>query len=275
MKVSGIIFMLGACLALATAAQAKPDYLDVLLKTYPAYQKDLSARSCANCHVSDSDYAKNPYGKQVAQQLLNAETKTLTPAILHAVEPLASNPGDISNLEKIQQGLAPGAPKAGGPGVGSAAAPGSSPAPSAPPAAPEAKPLWPKNAFHPAIVHFPIALFLAAMLLDLIGILRNNPKFLTAGWYNLVMAAISSFGAIATGLLAVFTMALPLKGLILKHLVLAVIATVIMWILVALRAHRHEKMSQQLRMVYFAIALVGMVLIAYSAHLGGTFVYGE
>ncbi len=141
--------------------------------------------------------------------------------------------------------------------------------------APAKKSLLPENAFHPAIVHFPIALFLAALLLDLIGIVRNNPKFLVAGWYNLIMAAISSFGAIATGLMAMWTMGLPFKGLIFKHILLAVIATVLMWVLVALRAHRHEKMSRNLRIAYFVVALAGMLLISYAAHLGGAFVYGE
>ncbi|HLJ54235.1 MAG TPA: DUF2231 domain-containing protein [Chthonomonadaceae bacterium] len=264
------LIMMGIA-TIAGGAQAKPEYLDVLTKTYPASEKALSARSCVNCHVSDSDYSKNAYGKQVAQQLLNSGTRTLTPEILHAVESQASNPGDISNLEKIKQGVAPADRKSAGPG---AAAGTSAPAGGAT-AAPGSKPLWPKNAFHPAIVHFPIALFLAALLLDLVGLVRGSPKLLLAGWYNLVMAAVSSVGAIGTGFFAAITMRLPLKGLIFTHLTLAAIAALIMCILVALRVHRHEKMSRPLRIAYFVLAFAGMLLISYSAHLGGAFVYGE
>lgn len=258
-----IVFVL--FIGAATVAHGKPEYLDVLVKSYPTYSAALSARSCANCHVSDSDFAKNPYGKQIAQQLLSADTKTLSQDIVHAVEALSSDPGDMSNLEKIRQGLAPGVLKnSGSPAKQSSAQ-----------AAREAKPLWPKNAYHPAIVHFPIALFLAALFLDLVGFVRNNPKFLIAGWYNLVLAAVSSLGAISTGFVAVFSMGLPLKGLIFNHLLLAAIATVIMWALVLLRARRHENMSPPLRAVYFVLALAGMILISYSAHLGGAYVYGD
>ena len=274
MKATTVILAMGALLVLATTAQAKPEYFDVLVKAYPTYEKALSARSCANCHTSDSDFTKNLYGKQVAQQLLNAETKTLTPEILHASDALATNPGDISNLDKIKQGLALAAVAPAGTG-GAPAAAGDSKSTAAHPGGPERKPFWPKNGFHPAIVHFPIALFIAALLLDLVGIVRNNPKFLVAGWYNLLMAAVSSFAGITTGLLALFTMGLHFKGLIFQHLITAILATIIMWILVILRVGKHDKMTQNQRIVYFVFALAGMILISISGHLGGAFVYGE
>jgi uncharacterized membrane protein len=275
MRVPGIILIVVYGLVPATAAQAKPEYFDVLLSTYKPYAQALSSRSCANCHVSDSDYKMNPYGKQVAQELLNAGTKTLTPELLHNVESLASNPGDISNLEKFKQGLAPGEPRSGATGAKSPATSGATIHASGHTAAPEQKPLIPKNAYHPAIVHFPIALFIAGLMLDLVGMLRKDRKFLIAGWYNLVIAAVSSFAAIATGLTAMFVMRLPFKGLILNHLLLAIAGTMIMWILVALRVHRHETMSKPLRILYYVVAAAGLILISYSAHLGGKFVYGE
>jgi hypothetical protein len=70
-------------------------------------------------------------------------------------------------------------------------------------------------------------------------------------------------------------MHMPLKGLIFQHMLLAILATVIMWVLVALRVHRHEQMSQPLRVAYYVLALTGLLIISYSGHLGGVFVYGE
>lgn len=276
MKRFSLSLWIGCLLLMASlGAQSKPEYLDVLTQTYQSYPPALSSRACVNCHISDSDFGLNPFGKQVAQGLLTAGTKSLTPEILHGVEPLASHPGDISNLEKIKKGLAPGTAKAAGPGETAGTSGTASPAPVSSARSSEQKSLLPKNAYHPAIVHFPIALFLCGLLFDLIGFVRNNRTFLLAGWYNLIAAAVSSFGAIATGVLAIWIMKLPLQGLIRTHLLLAVLGTLLMWALVVLRFRRHENMSQPLRIAYISLAVVGMLLISYSAHLGGAFVYGE
>jgi uncharacterized membrane protein len=48
-----------------------------------------------------------------------------------------------------------------------------------------------------------------------------------------------------------------------------------MWIMVAMRVHRHEKMQIPLRVVYYALALAAFLIISYTGHLGGAFVYGE
>jgi uncharacterized membrane protein len=137
------------------------------------------------------------------------------------------------------------------------------------------KPLIPKNAFHPAIVHFPIALFIAGLFLDALGMWKKHKTLLLAGWYNLVLGAVSTLASIASGVTAMSIMHLPFKGLIFNHLVLASIGTAIMWAMVALRYKRHDKMSTGLRAAYYVLATTGVILIAFSAHLGGAFVYGE
>jgi uncharacterized membrane protein len=233
-------------LLISASAYAKPEYLDVLTETFKADSAKLSEKSCANCHVSDSDYAKNPYGKRIAAEMLAANTKELTPAILN---------------------------KVGEPGSASAAEPSGATA-SEPPAEKKPKPLIPKNAFHPAIVHFPIALFMAGLFLDALGMWKKHNTLLLAGWYNLVLGAVSTLASLASGLAAMTIMHLPFKGLIFNHLVLACIGTAIMWGMVALRYKRHDKMSTGLRAVYYVLAVTGCILIAYSAHLGGDFVYG-
>ncbi len=248
-------------------ASAKPEYLEVLTGVYKPYADKLSDRSCANCHVSVSDYALNPYGKQIAHELVAANTKTLTPDILQKVEIMSAFEDGASNLEKIKSGQAPGEAK-----VGSSAK--SNPSASMPAPEPK-KSIVPKNFFHPAIVHFPIALFIAGLFLDFLGWRKNQKSMLLAGWYNLVLAAVSAIGSIGSGLIAMFRMHLPFKGLIFTHLLLACLASVLMWILVGVRVHRHEKMSTASRGIYYVIAACTLILIAYSAHLGGAFVYGE
>ncbi len=249
-------------LVFATSAFAKPEYLAVFLDVYKVHGDKLTERSCANCHVSTSDYTLNLYGKQVAHALHDANGKEMTPAILKAVEPLDANGDGKSNLDEINAGTAPGAFVAG-----KTAAP--------PAATPKEKPLVPKNFFHPAIIHFPIALFIGGLLLDLIGYLRKSDSFYVAGWYNLLFGAISAFGGIASGYIATLMMHIPISGLIQRHMILAISGTAIMWILVGIRAKRHEKVSGPLRLAYIALAISGLVLISWSGHLGGAFVYGE
>jgi len=262
-----IALVLLTALFAANSVQAKPEYLDVLTTVYKVYGDKLSDRSCANCHVSTSDYGLNPFGKQIAHELVAANTKTLTPDILHKVEAMSAFQDGMTNLDKIKGGLPPGEAKAGSAAKATAAAVSSAPTPP--------KSFIPKNMFHPAIVHFPIALFIAGLLLDFVGWRRKQPTMLLAGWYNLVLAAVGAIGSIGSGLLAMLRMHLPFQGLIFTHLVLACIASVIMWILVAMRVHRHEKMKVTMRTVYYVLAFAALLIISYSAHLGGAFVYGE
>jgi len=254
-------------LALGVAVQnapAEPEFLDTLVAKY--HIKDdstLGSKSCGICHISEEDYHFNPYGKQLANYLTDHNLKVVTDDVLTAVEPLSATGDGISNGDKLKAGKEPGV----------STKPSTTPAAPAPPAPP--KPFIPKNGFHPAIVHFPIALLIAGLLLDFAGLVRKRPMLLAAGWYNLVLAAVTSLGAVGSGLYAMTVMKLPYKGLIFTHLKLALLATVMMWIMVVLRVHRHEKMQAQLRVAYYLLATVAFIAIAAAGHLGGAFVYGD
>lgn len=267
MKKVWIAYILITVLSVQNMAVAKPEYLDVFTSVYKTNTEKLADRSCANCHVSVSEYGLNPYGKQIAHELVTANTRTLTADILHRVETMFAFQDGTTNLEKITGGLPPGEAIPGSTAKTTITESAVSPAPP--------KSVIPKNVFHPAIVHFPIALFIAGLFLDFIGWRKKQHTMLMAGWYNLVFAAVSTVGSIGSGLLAMFNMHLPFKGLIFTHLILASIASVLMWMLVALRIHRHEKMDTSLRVVYYVLAFATVILISYSAHLGGAFVYGE
>src|SRR5579884_4135745 len=101
------------CALSLTTVQAKPEYLDVLVQTYKPYSKALEDRSCANCHVSNSDFTRNPYGKQVAIAMEQAGTKDLTPAVLQSIENTDIFGDGSAVIAKIKAGAAPGAPTPG------------------------------------------------------------------------------------------------------------------------------------------------------------------
>src|SRR5215471_12231367 len=56
------------------------------------------------------------------------------------------------------------------------------------------------HAQHPVIVHFPIALFIASAMFDVLAMWRKQPALAVVAYFNLVGAAITVPLAIATGL---------------------------------------------------------------------------
>ena len=247
---------------------AEAEFLETLVAKYKiADTSKFSEKSCAGCHISDSDFGFNPYGKQVKLKLTEGNHKTVTPEILASLESLDADGDGKSNGDELNAGELPGEPDPSSTGTQAPADAGAG----------EKKPsaFPPKNGYHPAIVHFPIALLIVGLLLDLVGLIRKERTLLFAGWYNLVFAAVSSLGAVGSGFLAMTIMKLPYKGLIYTHLLLGIGLTVVMWLMVALRVHRHEKMQIGARVVYYALAVSAFVLVSWAGHLGGVFVYGE
>src|SRR5262245_23801721 len=60
--------------------------------------------------------------------------------------------------------------------------------------------LFAGHAQHPAIIHFPIALFIATVAFEVMAAWRKQPIFATVAYYNLLGAALTIPFAIATGL---------------------------------------------------------------------------
>src|SRR5260370_13288638 len=58
------------------------------------------------------------------------------------------------------------------------------------------------HAQHPVIIHFPIALFIASVVFDLLAVWRRQPALASVAYYNLIGAAATAPLAIATGLAA-------------------------------------------------------------------------
>jgi uncharacterized membrane protein len=59
-----------------------------------------------------------------------------------------------------------------------------------------------KHAQHVVLIHFPIALFLAAVAFDYMAGWRKNPTLAAAAYFNLLLAAISTVPAVASGIAA-------------------------------------------------------------------------
>src|SRR5215469_17259077 len=100
-----------------------------------------------------------------------------------------------------------------------------------------------KHAQHVVLIHFPIALFIAAVAFDYLGHWTNSRTLAAAAHFNFLLAAASTVPAVATGL-AAWQWALEgqkLKGILLMHLVLGCLSSVLIWLVswIHLRARRH------------------------------------
>jgi uncharacterized membrane protein len=127
-----------------------------------------------------------------------------------------------------------------------------------------------KHAQHVVLIHFPIALFISAVAFDLIAQWTKRRGVADAAYYNLLVAAISTFPVLTTGVLAwQFQLeGQKLKGLLLLHLVLACVASVMIWLVwwLHFRARRRAEVLPSYRLV---VEVLGIGIVALTGHLGG------
>ena len=127
-----------------------------------------------------------------------------------------------------------------------------------------------KHAQHGVLIHFPIALFITAVVFDIIAQWTKRRSLAHAAYYNLLVAAISTVPVLATGLLAwQFQLeGQKLKGILLLHLVLACVSTVMIWLVwwVHFRTRRRLVYLPSYRL---AVELLAVGLVALTGHLGG------
>jgi len=126
------------------------------------------------------------------------------------------------------------------------------------------------HAQHPVIVHFPIALFIASAVFEVLAIWRKQPVLASVAYFNLVGAAISIPLTIATGLGAWRWQleGATLKGNLELYLLCAVTSAALILVLYWMRSRLRTK-SISPRIAYFAVMGVALMAITLTGHLGG------
>jgi uncharacterized membrane protein len=127
-----------------------------------------------------------------------------------------------------------------------------------------------KHAQHVVLIHFPIALFISAVVFDLISQWTNRSGLADVAYYNLMGATITTLPVLATGVLAwQFQLeGQKLKGILLMHLVLACVSTVMIWLVwwLHVRARRRTLVLPRYRL---PLEVLAVGVIALTGHLGG------
>jgi uncharacterized membrane protein len=128
-----------------------------------------------------------------------------------------------------------------------------------------------KHAQHVVLIHFPIALFISAVVFDFCAQWTKNLTLAAVAYFNLLLAAISTIPVVATGIVA-WRLALEgqkLKGVLLEHLVFGCISTFLIWLVfwIHLRARRSPRYP--LPDIRLPIEAIAVLLVGLTGHLGG------
>jgi len=250
---------------------------------------DIFVRSCAECHGTEVARPKAGFGFVNDLTRLAADPSMIVPGepdqseiyrvLVEEDEDLKMPPpkSDIaalseSEISAVRNWILAGAPP---PAMEAAAVASGTPA-SAPIVLPERGVMTPKVYFahmHPILVHFPIALLMAAALVEFVGIWRRRFFAEPVRWM-LVLGVLGGCASLATGWVnaevegfanaTVFAhrwLAVSTNGLALLALLTAAIA---------LRTG-NRGLQTIARLLLFAAAL----LVGVTGHTGGILVYGE
>ncbi len=286
LALSPAFFIAVSLCLLSSRAFARPEFVEVLLKAYtPAKDSALfkAAKSCTSCHAGGPPKL-NPYGKDVKEALRASGSKALTLTTLQSIEAKDSNGDGASNGDSLRAGNNPAEADAKPTGItptqqGTSGANEKTNTKSA--EAPSDSPfnikslIAPKHANHPVLVHFPIALFMIGLLFDILAIRQKKPLLIQVGYYNLLVATISTLPTLLSGLGA-WQWAyggVPLTGYLLLHLCLGIVTSLLLFTLWKMRAKKRDDLYQGINGTYFLLATIALILIMVTGHLGGFLIF--
>jgi uncharacterized membrane protein len=126
------------------------------------------------------------------------------------------------------------------------------------------------HAQHPVIIHFPIGLFIASVVFDLLAVWRKKPILAAVAYYNLLGAALTLPLAIATGLGAWQWQleGATLKGNLRLHMICAVTSALLIFFLCWMRSRLPAKNISP-GVSYVTVTLFALMAITLTGHLGG------
>jgi uncharacterized membrane protein/nitrite reductase/ring-hydroxylating ferredoxin subunit len=129
---------------------------------------------------------------------------------------------------------------------------------------------------HPALVHFPIGLFLLSLVLDIASYLGSTSNDLVqASFYAIAIGLVMGILAVIAGLADRSDIRLdhPARKTVNLHMALNLSALVLFAINLFLRLRQMD--SAAVPPGYLLLSLIGVGLILFSGYLGGTMVYDD
>jgi len=129
---------------------------------------------------------------------------------------------------------------------------------------------------HVLLVHFPIALSVAAIAADILWGLTKRPLFRAAGAYCLVAALIATPVAVFTGWELLSSLKLPpgLADLGEDHEHMAIASLCVMAAAAAVRGFWAQQQKKWMLVLYGVLMAALFVCISITGHLGGKIAFG-
>ena len=131
--------------------------------------------------------------------------------------------------------------------------------------------IFAKHAQHVVLIHFPIALFLIGVALDVAASCTRRKDLALAAYYNLALAALSALPAAATGLLA-WQWELEgrrLKGILLFHLISGCASLLLMLVVWRVHVRTRRQPDHPLPTFRWPLQIIAVMLVTVTGHLGG------
>lgn len=128
-----------------------------------------------------------------------------------------------------------------------------------------------RHAQHVVLIHFPIALFPAAVAFDHLAQWMKNRALAAAAYFNLLVAAAFTVPVVATGF-AAWQWALEgqkLKGILLMHLVQGSVSSALIWLVLWIHWRAWRDPEKPLPNYRLPIEALAVLLMALTGHLGG------
>jgi uncharacterized membrane protein len=128
-----------------------------------------------------------------------------------------------------------------------------------------------KHAQHVVLIHFPIALFITGVALDLVAQWTKRQPLAFAAYSNLLLAAVTALPAVATGLLA-WQWALEgqrVRGILLLHMLFGLLSTLLIWLVWWIHFRGRRNSARRLPFFRLPLEVAAVAIIAITGHLGG------
>jgi uncharacterized membrane protein len=131
--------------------------------------------------------------------------------------------------------------------------------------------LMEKHAQHVVLIHFPIALFIAGVALDVAAQGTKRQALGYVAYVNLLLAAVMALPAVATGLVA-WQWALEghrVRGILRLHMVFGLASTALIWAVGWIHFRARRGGGTTLPNYRLVLEFAGVALLAITGHLGG------
>ncbi|MBI4355164.1 MAG: DUF2231 domain-containing protein [Candidatus Omnitrophica bacterium] len=131
------------------------------------------------------------------------------------------------------------------------------------------------QSIHPLVVHFPIALLLAAVGLEMVAMAAKRPGLHTISLWNLWLGTLGAAAAVLTGWQAeeLASHSMAIHEVMAWHERLGLTTLGLAACITAVRLWRRDQCSARLRTATLVMLALLTVSVAVGAHLGGRLVY--